>query len=475
MELGMSDRLVIFGITGDLGYKMTLPALFRLERRGLLTVPVLGVAFQDWTHDEMAARAREAITLNAGESFDEAAFDSLMKKFDYVSGDFTDPGLYQKVAEHLAGAKAPCFYLEIPPSLFATVAKGLAGADLLGFPARLVVEKPFGHDLASADALAADLHQYVTEPQLFRIDHYLGKEPVQDLVYLRFANSLLEPVWNRKYVRSIMITMAEEFGVEDRGSFYDPVGTLRDVVQNHLLQVLALTGLEPPSGGSLSHRRLDFFRGVESVDPAAAVRGQYDGYRDIKGVAKDSTTETFVALRLKVNSWRWEGVPVYIRAGKKMPLTATEIVVRLQPPPTVSVGHHPLGHLGHDDIVLRIGDESGVGVSLRVKQPGVDRAEPELLNLDFATALGEMPTPYERLLLDAMKGSDALFPSQDVIDETWRIVEPLIDAPPAVQPYAPGTWGPEEAQHMARRVGGWRVPTVADEPPVLKTNVPGKN
>ena len=205
------------------------------------------------------------------------------------------------------------------------------------------------------------------------------------------------------------------------------------------------------------------------------MRGQYDGYRDIKGVAKDSTTETFVALRLKVNSWRWEGVPVYIRAGKKMPLTATEIVVRLQPPPTVSVGHHPLGHLGHDDIVLRIGDESGVGVSLRVKQPGVDRAEPELLNLDFATALGEMPTPYERLLLDAMKGSDALFPSQDVIDETWRIVEPLIDAPPAVQPYAPGTWGPEEAQHMARRVGGWRVPTVADEPPVLKTNVPGKN
>ena len=472
MSLGPSDRLVIFGITGDLGYKMTLPALFRMQRRGLLTVPVLGVAFQDWTKEQLAARAKEAITLNAGEAFDQATFDALMAKLDYVSGDFTDPGLYARVAEHLDGAEAPTFYLEIPPSLFATVAKGLAGEDLLKGRARLVVEKPFGHDLASADALAADLHQYVTEEQLFRIDHYLGKEPVQDLVYLRFGNSLLEPVWNRRFVRSIMITMAEEFGVEDRGSFYDPVGTLRDVVQNHLLQVLALTGLEPPSGGSLASRRLDFFRSVESADPAHVIRGQYAGYRDIKGVKPDSTTETFIALKLVSHSWRWAGVPIYIRAGKKMPVTATEIVVRLQPPPIVQIRQHKVKVTGHDDIILRIGDHAGVGVSLRIKQPGVDEAAPEMLNMDFATALGTMPTPYERLLSDAIKGNDSLFPSQDVIDETWRIVQPIIDNPPAVQTYQPGTWGPEAAASMTRHVGGWRPPTIADAPPVPKTNVP---
>ncbi len=472
MELGKSDRLVIFGITGDLGFKMTLPALFRLERRGLLKGPVLGVAFQDWTHEQLVARAKESITLNAGEAFDQATFDSLMSKLHYISGDFTDPALYTKVAEHLQGAEAPTFYLEIPPNLFATVAKGLAGASLLGGRARLVVEKPFGHDLASADALAADLHQYVTEQQLFRIDHYLGKEPVQDLVYLRFGNALLEPVWNHKHVRAVMITMAEEFGVADRGSFYDPVGTLRDVVQNHLLQVLALTALEPPSGGSLASRRLDFFRSVESVDPAHVVRGQYRGYRDVPGVKPGSTTETFIALKLSSQSWRWAGVPIYIRAGKEMPVSATEIVVRLQSPPGVRTGHHRVRTAGHDDIILRIGDHAGVGVSLRIKQPGVDSSEPELLNMDFANVLGEMPTPYERLLHDAMLGDDSLFPSQDVIDETWRIVEPILDSPPAVQTYEPGTWGPEAATTMTRYVGGWRPPTIADASPIPMTNVP---
>ncbi len=458
MELGVSDRLVIFGISGDLAYKMTLPSLYRLERRGLLTVPIVGVAATEWGPDGLANRARAAIEENADEPFDEKIFDALINRMSYIAGDFADPALYSKVAEAIEGAEAPCFYLEIPPSLFAMVAKGLAGAQLLGGRARLVVEKPFGHDLASADALAADLHQYVTEDQLFRIDHYLGKEPVQDLTYLRFSNALFEPVWNRKYVRSIMITMAEEFGVEDRGSFYDSVGALRDVVQNHLLQVLALTGLEPPSGGSLSSRRLDFFRSVESVDPSNAIRGQYAGYRDIPGVSKDSTTETFVALKLILHSWRWEHVPVYIRAGKKMPGTATEIVVRLQPPPTASINRHRIAHTGHDDIVLRIGGHAGVGVSVRVKKPGIDKAEPELLNLDFASTLGETPTPYERLLMDAMNGNDMLFPSQNVIDETWRIVQPLIEAPPPVEVYQPGTWGPEAAQLLTRHVGGWRTP-----------------
>lgn len=462
MELGNADHLVIFGISGDLAYKMTLPSLYRLEARGLLNVPVLGVANTDWGPNGLADRARASITENAGEPLDEAVFARLVAKLSYIPGDFSDPGLYTQIAQSIGGSKAPCFYLEIPPSLFAMVAKGLAGADLLGWPARLVVEKPFGHDRESADALAADLHQYVQEEQLFRIDHFLGKEPVQDLVYLRFGNAIFEPVWNRKHVRSIMITMAESFGVEDRGSFYDPVGAMRDVVQNHLMQILALTGLEPPSGGSLTQRRLDFFRSVETVDVAHVIRGQYTGYQDIEGVAKDSTTETFIALRLKVANWRWDGVPVYIRTGKKMPLTATEIVVRLQPPPTVHLEGREMRHAGHDDIVLRIGADAGVGLSLRVKVPGKDTAEPELVNLDFETSLGYIPTPYERLLSDAIAGDRTLFPGQDVIDETWRILQPILDSPPPVQAYEPGTWGPEDAIHMARHVGGWREPTVGE-------------
>lgn len=463
MELGNADRLIIFGISGDLAYKMTLPSLYRLEARGLLHVPVLGVAGTDWGPDGLEQRARASITENGGEPLDEAIFSRLMAKMDYIYGDFSDDGLYAKVAEAISGSEAPCFYLEIPPSLFAMVAKGLAGQKLLGWPARLVVEKPFGHDMQSADELAAELHQYISEDQLFRIDHFLGKEPVQDLLYLRFGNALFEPIWNRKYVRAIMITMAESFGVEDRGSFYDPVGALRDVVQNHLMQILALTGLEPPSGGSLTQRRLDFFRSIETAKPSEVIRGQYEGYRDIEGVADDSTTETFIALKLHVDNWRWDSVPVYIRAGKKMPMTATEIVVRLQRPPVVMLDGHTMRHAGHDDIILRVGADPGVNISLRVKQPGVDRAEPEMLDLDFIPNMGYIPTPYERLLSDAIRGDRTLFPNQNDIDETWRILQPILDDPPAVQEYAPGTWGPESADHMARHVGGWRVPTLDED------------
>lgn len=458
MSLGDSDRLVIFGITGDLAFKMTLPSLYRLEKRGLLKVPVVGVASQDWGMEGMAKRARDSITAHAGEPFDEKVFDQLMAKLSYVSGDFGNEDLYKNLATELAGAQAPCFYLEIPPSLFDRVAQGLGAVGLLQGRARLVVEKPFGVDRASADALAQQLHLVVTEEQLFRIDHFLGKEPVQDLMYLRFANSLLEPLWNRRNVRSIMITMAESFGVEDRGSFYDPVGATRDVVQNHLLQILALVGLEPPTGGSVSSRRLDFFRSVQTVDPKHVVRGQYDGYRNIPGVFKNSNTETFVALKLAIDNWRWSGVPVFIRTGKKMPMTATEIVVRMQPPPKVNIAGKPFHYAGHDDIVLRIGTNAGVGISLRVKQPGVDKAAPQLLNVDFATSLGYMPTPYERLLTDAMRGDHTLFPDQATEDETWRIVEPILDEPSQIQSYRPGTWGPTAAIDMARSVGGWREP-----------------
>lgn len=458
MALGDSDYLVIFGISGDLAYKMTLPSLYRLEKRGLLTVPVLGVAANEWGPDGLANRARAAISEHAGEPLDEKVFARLMAKMTYISGDFGNEDLYHEVAAALAGVSAPCFYLEIPPSLFDRVAQGLGAVGLFKGNARLVVEKPFGYDRASAAALADELHLVVSEEQLFRIDHFLGKEPVQDILYLRFANSLLEPLWSRRHVRSIMITMAEQFGVEDRGHFYDPVGALRDVVQNHLLQILALTGLEPPTGGSVTSRRLDFFRGVEAADPKHVVRGQYDGYLQVPGVAKHSDTETFVALRLAIDSWRWSGVPVLIRTGKKMPMTATEIVVRLQPPPKVSLSGHTIRYAGHDDIVLRIGTNAGVGVSLRVKQPGVDKAAPQLLNVDFGATLGYMPTPYERLLTDAMRGDHTLFPDQSTEDETWRIVEPILNDPPKAQSYRPGTWGPQAAIDMARSVGGWREP-----------------
>lgn len=466
MELGDADRLVIFGISGDLGYKMTLPALYRLQRRGLLKVPVVGVAANDWGPDGLEKRARAAVTEHAGEPLDEKVFAALMSKMSYIHGDFADPALYAEVAKAISGAEAPCFYLEIPPGLFAMVAKGLADALLLSGRARLVVEKPFGHDLASAKALAAQLHSCVTEEQLFRIDHFLGKEPVQDILYLRFANSMLEPLWNRKHVQAIMITMAEEFGVDDRGRFYDPVGALRDVVQNHLLQILALVGLEPPSGGALSQRRQDFFRSVETVHPANAVMGQYAGYRQVAGVAPDSTTETFVALKLDISSWRWANVPVFIRTGKKMPMTATEIVVRLDKPPGVQTEGHAYDAKGHDDIILRIGSNAGVSLSLRVKQPGLTAAEPELLDLDFTSTLGDVPTPYERLLTDAMAGDHSLFPEQAVIEETWRIVERIVDDPPPVEGYQPGTWGPDAADMLARHVGGWREPEA--ETPVMK-------
>ncbi len=462
MTLGPSDHLVIFGISGDLAFKMTLPALYRLEARGLLKVPVLGVAANDWGPDGLANRARNSISEHAGEPFDEKVFEQLMAKMSYIHGDFADDALYAEVAGALKGYNAPTFYLEIPPFLFGRVAEGLGSVGLLKPPGRLVVEKPFGTDRDSADALAAEMHKVVTEEQLFRIDHFLGKEPVQDILYLRFSNSLLEPVWNRSHVKAIMITMAEEFGVEDRGHFYDPVGALRDVVQNHILQMLALTGLEPPSGGTLSSRRLDFFQGVETVNVKNVVRGQYTGYRDISGVSPSSTTETFVALELRIDSWRWSGVPVFIRTGKKMPMTATEIVVRLNNPPPVGHDGHRQHLPGHDDIVLRIGTNSGIGLSLRVKEPGQNMSEPELLNLDFTTTLGYIPTPYERLLTDAMKGDHSLFPDQAVEDETWRIVEPILSTPPPIEDYQPGTWGPEAAQKMTQRVGGWREPQAQD-------------
>jgi glucose-6-phosphate 1-dehydrogenase len=453
-----ADALVVFGITGDLARRMTFPALYRLTKQGLLTCPVIGVGRRPLREDELAEHAREAVAA-AEKNVDEAVLAELLSCLTYVGGDAEGESLYDRLREALAGAKAPVFYLATPPTMFLEVAEELAAAGLVD-NARLVVEKPFGTDLSSAQELNRRLTAIFPEERLFRIDHFLGKEPVQDIMYLRFANALFEPVWSREDVDSIQITLAEDFGVEGRGAFYDRVGAIRDVVQNHLLQVLALAAMEPPSGGddAIPRRRLDVFQSMPSADPKAAVRGQYEGYLDVEGVRAGSDTETFVALPLEIENWRWAGVPIFIRAGKALPVTATEVVVRLQRVPQLRWGSYHLETPGNDDIILRVGRNAGVTIMVRAKTPGREVSQPVSLDLDFAAELGEPPTPYERLLSDALRGDSTLFPRWEVIEETWRIVQPLLDSPPPLELYERGTWGPATADAMAAGHGGWREP-----------------
>ena len=408
--------------------------------------------------DELAEHTREAVA-SAIDTPDEKVLSELLSRLRYIGGNAEDDPLYDRLREALGEAKAPVFYLATPPSMFLEVAEELAEAGLVE-NGRLVVEKPFGTDLHSARALNEGLTAIFPERRLFRIDHFLGKEPVQDIMYLRFANALFEPLWHREYVESIQITMAEDFGIEGRESFYEGVGAIRDVVQNHLLQVLALAAMEPPSGDhdAIPRRRLDVFTAMPAADPIRAVRGQYEGYRDAEGVASDSDTETFAALRLEIENWRWAGVPILIRAGKALPVTATEVVVRLQRVPRLRWGRHRLDSSGHDDIVLRIGRHAGVTISVRAKTPGKELSQPVSLDLDFAEELGEPPQPYERLLADALRGDDTLFPRWEVIEETWRIVQPLLDSPPPLETYGQGAWGPASAEELAAGHGGWREP-----------------
>ncbi len=458
-DAGLAGALVLFGATGDLAHKMIFPALYAMVKRGALTVPVIGVAYSEWDLQHLQARVRDSVAQGAGGVDDEAALARLIALLGYVDGDYNDPGTFVAVKETLGTAGRPAHYLAIPPALFATVIEGLRAAGLAD-GARLIVEKPFGRDLASAMELNRVARSAFPEDSVFRIDHFLGKEAIMNLLYFRFANSFLEPIWNRNYVASVQITLAESFGVQGRGAFYETAGCLRDVVENHLFQVVALLAMEPPTYrgfGALHSEKLDVFKAMRRLAPRDLVRGQFAGYRNEPGVAQNSDVETFCALRLCIDSWRWAGVPWYLRSGKCLPTTATEILVELKPPPQQLFADSSPSHGAANYLRFRLSPDAAIALAARVKRAGEEFVgdQHELLLLD--TQPNE-ETAYERLLGDAMAGDGALFTREEAVEAAWTVVEPVLANHQPAHTYEPGTWGPDQADELIAPHGRWHNP-----------------